>query len=134
MELKVLKRCIVLTKHKGASLHNKKKISNCFTSSPWSKQRVISKFGGHPLLMYLMKCIHATLPKKNSNFQLELCILYKQDYWRFQAVLWGYLVWSVKVQVIMTWTWACTLLLELDCVTNFFAKFGIKITTMNKLS
>jgi hypothetical protein len=84
--------------------------------------------------MYLMKCIHATLPKKNSNFQLELCILYKQDYWRFQAVLWGYLVWSVKVQVIMTWTWACTLLLELDCVTNFFAKFGIKITTMNKLS
>ncbi len=79
-QLKVLKRCIVLIKHKGGSLHNKKKISNCFTSSRWSKQRVVSTFEGHPLLMYLMKWIHATLPKKNSNFQLKLCILYKQDY------------------------------------------------------
>ncbi len=108
----------------------KKKISNCFISSQWSKQRVISTFGGHPLLIYLMKWIHATSPKKNLNFQLKLCILYKQDYWRFQAVLWRYLVWIVKVQVIMTWTWACTLLLELtqelDCSTNVFTKFGIK--------
>jgi hypothetical protein len=41
-QLKVLKRCIIFTKHEDGSLHNKKKISNCFTSSPWSKQRVIS--------------------------------------------------------------------------------------------
>jgi hypothetical protein len=31
-QLKVLKRCIVLTKHICGLLHNKKKITNCFTS------------------------------------------------------------------------------------------------------